>query len=241
MEFLVFSGAAAISVASAIMMVVQRNAMYSALFLVLNFFCLSLFYVLLGAYFLAVVQVAVYAGAIMVLLLFVIMLLNVAYPEAPDRRLGFLRPFGLIAAVVLVIELVAAVLGGGAPGAVAGGARTAAGALTTPAARATTTVAATAGSAYPSAGAAQVGHTQLLASVLFTRFLLPFEVTSLILLGAVLGAAALTRKQPDHAEGGGSREGGTVAPRPQPAPPPQTPQPQTMPGTAPQPEPAGVR
>ena len=58
---------------------------------VLSFFCLAVFYVLLGAYFLAVVQVAVYAGAIMVLMLFVIMLLNVASPEPADQRLGILR------------------------------------------------------------------------------------------------------------------------------------------------------
>ncbi|MDQ3700117.1 MAG: NADH-quinone oxidoreductase subunit J, partial [Chloroflexota bacterium] len=105
MEVLVFAGVAAISVASAIMMIVMRNAMYSALFLVLNLFCLSVLYILLGAYFLAVVQVAVYAGAIMVLMLFVIMLLNVAQPESRDRRAGFVRPFALLAALILVVEL----------------------------------------------------------------------------------------------------------------------------------------
>ena len=107
MELIIFLGVAALSVASALMMIVQRNAMYSALFLVLNFFCLSVFYVLMGAYFLAVVQVAVYAGAIMVLMLFVIMLLNVAQPEPSDRRLGLFRPFGVLAAIILLVELVA--------------------------------------------------------------------------------------------------------------------------------------
>src|SRR6266545_4251127 len=115
MEFIVFLGLAALSVASALMMITQRNAMYSALFLVLNFFCLAVFYVLLGAYFLAVVQVAVYAGAIMVLMLFVIMLLNVAQPEPSDRRLGLMRPFGVIAALVLLAELVAVGVRYGAP------------------------------------------------------------------------------------------------------------------------------
>src|SRR5688500_17813364 len=107
MEFVVFLAVAALSIASALMMIVQRNAMYSALFLVLNFFCLAVFYVLMGAYFLAVVQVAVYAGAIMVLMLFVIMLLNVAQAEPADRRLGLMRPFGVLAALVLLAELVA--------------------------------------------------------------------------------------------------------------------------------------
>src|SRR5688500_15139801 len=107
MEFIIFLAVAALSVSSALMMIVQRNAMYSALFLVLNFFCLAVFYVLMGAYFLAVVQVAVYAGAIMVLMLFVIMLLNVAQPEPSDRRLGLFRPFGVLAALILLVELVA--------------------------------------------------------------------------------------------------------------------------------------
>src|SRR5688572_30125427 len=107
MELIVFLGVAALSVASALMMISMRNAMYSALFLVLNFFCLAVFYVLMGAYFLAVVQVAVYAGAIMVLMLFVIMLLNVAQPEPADRRLGVIRPFGVLAGVILMVELVA--------------------------------------------------------------------------------------------------------------------------------------
>src|ERR671935_643173 len=119
MEFIIFVIAAAVSVAAAMMMVLQRNAMYSALFLVLTFFCIAVFYVLLGAYFLAVVQVAVYAGAIMVLILFVIMLLNVAHPEPVDRRLAFLRPFGVLAGVILVIELAAAVSHGSAPPAAA--------------------------------------------------------------------------------------------------------------------------
>src|ERR687885_1576845 len=115
MEFIVFALTAAVAIAAGLMMVLQRNAMYSALFLVLTFFCFAVFYVLLGAFFLAVVQVAVYAGAIMVLILFVLMLLNVAHPEAQDRRLAFLRPFAVIAGLILVIELAVAVSRGSAP------------------------------------------------------------------------------------------------------------------------------
>src|SRR5918992_3167975 len=115
MEVLIFLLTAALSVASALTMILQRNAMYSALFLVLNFFCLAVLYVLLQAYFVAVVQVAVYAGAIMVLMLFVIMLLNVAQPEPRDRRLGLIRPFGVLAAIILLVELVAVGARYGAP------------------------------------------------------------------------------------------------------------------------------
>jgi NADH-quinone oxidoreductase subunit J len=194
MEFIVFVIAAAVSIAAAIMMVVQRNAMYSALFLVLTFFCIAVFYVLLGAYFLAVVQVAVYAGAIMVLMLFVLMLLNVAHPESADRRLAFLRPFAVMAGVILVLELAAAVVLGSAPRAAAGTAGT--GGTAAVAATATPLPTPTA-AAYEPAGAATVGHTQLLAADLFTRYLFPFEVTSVLLLGAILGAAVLARKRPE--------------------------------------------
>ena len=193
MEFIIFNIVAAVSIAAAIMMVLQRNAMYSALFLVLTFFCFAVFYVLLGAYFLAVVQVAVYAGAIMVLMLFVLMLLNVAHPEAHDRRLAFLRPFAIFAGIVLVIELAVAVSHGATPTTAAPAASgTTAVATTTVRPLPTATVA-----DYAPAGAVQVGHTQLLASVLFTRYLFPFEVTSILLLGAILGAAVLARKRPE--------------------------------------------
>lgn len=194
MEVLVFAGVAAVSVASALMMIVMRNAMYSALFLVLNLFCLSVLYILLGAYFLSVVQVAVYAGAIMVLMLFVIMLLNVAQPESRDQRAGFVRPFGLLAALILVVELGVVVARGNAPTVTLAGA--------TPVARPTATAVATVAadvSGAVGAGAASIGHTQLLAADLFTKFLFPFEVTSILLLAAILGAAVLTRKRPDLA------------------------------------------
>jgi NADH-quinone oxidoreductase subunit J len=203
MELVAFLLVAAISIASGVTMILQRNAMYSALFLVLNFFCLAVFYVLMGAYFLAVVQVAVYAGAIMVLVLFVIMLLNVAQPEPSDRRLGLFRPFGVIAALILMVELGVLGFGYGRPAPQLAGA---------PVAGATPVATATAIPMYPTpmaapvadnVGAADLGHTQQLASVLFSRFLFPFEVTSILLLGAILGATILARKKPDieHVEG----------------------------------------
>src|SRR5688500_18161396 len=193
MEFIIFLAVAALSVSSALMMIVQRNAMYSALFLVLNFFCLAVFYVLMGAYFLAVVQVAVYAGAIMVLMLFVIMLLNVAQPEPSDRRLGLFRPFGVLAALILLAELVAVGARYGArPADTTTTGTTTAAAVATPSGipPVPTPIA-----AFP--GAADFDHTQRLAAVLFSRYLFPFEVTSIILLGAILGATILARKRPD--------------------------------------------
>ena len=104
-ELLIFIATAAVAIAAAVMVVFQRNAMYSALFLVANFFCLAVMYLLLGAYFLAVVQIAVYAGAIMVLMLFVIMLLNVARPEPTGTRLAGLKLFGGVVAFILLAQI----------------------------------------------------------------------------------------------------------------------------------------
>ena len=179
MEFLIFSVFAVVSVAAALLMVLQRNAMYSALCLVLIFFCLAVFYILLGAYFLAVVQVAVYAGAIMVLMLFVIMLLNVAYPEPVDRALGLLRPIGWSAA--LVLAALVAWVAAGSPGAPV------------------PPIAKGAGITLSAVGVAQAGHVQEIAVTLFSKYLLPFEMTSILLLAAILGASVLARKRPDHA------------------------------------------
>jgi NADH-quinone oxidoreductase subunit J len=200
MEFIIFLAVAALSISSALMMIVQRNAMYSALFLVLNFFCLAVFYVLMGAYFLAVVQVAVYAGAIMVLMLFVIMLLNVAQPEPSDRRLGVFRPFGILAAIILLVELVAVGARYGANQSAGATAATTSAAVVAPA-----VIPALPTPIVDFAGAADFGHTQQLAAVLFSRYLFPFEVTSIILLGAILGATILARKRPDVEEVGGVR------------------------------------
>ena len=92
-DLILFWVFAPISVASAIAMLVMRNAVHSALFLIVNFFCLALFYLILGATFLFAVQIIVYAGAIMVLFLFVIMLLGVdGREDLRERRLIAQRP-----------------------------------------------------------------------------------------------------------------------------------------------------
>ncbi|MCX5988386.1 MAG: NADH-quinone oxidoreductase subunit J [Chloroflexota bacterium] len=186
MEFVVFAVFAAISVTAALFMVLQRNAMYSALFLVLNFFCFAVFFILLGAYFLAVVQVAVYAGAIMVLMLFVIMLLNVAYPEPLDKVLGFLRPFGVVTAVVFAV-----VLAGVGLASKMGDNASILPTIADPSSGA--------GIMLKGVGAAEAGHVQEVAATLFSRYLFPFEVTSVLLLAAILGASVLVRKRTEHA------------------------------------------
>ena len=109
-DLILFWVFAPISVASAIAMLVMRNAVHSALFLIVNFFCLALFYLILGAPFLFAVQIIVYAGAIMVLFLFVIMLLGVdGREDLRERRLIAQRPVAIMLGVAFVLEVTFAI------------------------------------------------------------------------------------------------------------------------------------
>src|SRR5574339_801412 len=103
LEMILFLALSLIAIATAVGMLVSRNAIYSALFLVLNFITVAVFYLLLGAPFIAMAQVTVYAGAIMVLFLFVIMLLGAeSLPEA--EVLPWQKPLAGFLAVVLAVE-----------------------------------------------------------------------------------------------------------------------------------------
>jgi len=156
-----------IAVATAIGMLLSRNAIYSALFLVLNFITVAVFYLLLGAPFIAMAQITVYAGAIMVLFLFVIMLLGAeSLPEA--QVLPWQRPLAGLLAVALAIESTFIFLTRARPlGDVA----------------------------QPDASINTVTNVGALGESLFTDYLLPFEVTSILLLVAMLGAIVLIRKE----------------------------------------------
>ena len=167
-EQIVFWIFAPIAVGSAILMVVQRNAVHSALFLVLNFFCIAIFYLLLGSPFLFVVQIVVYAGAIMVLFLFVIMLLGVDRSESLRETLPMQRPLAILLAVGVALEVITAVRLGLK--------------LSEPATEA----------AWEAAN--KGGNPQALARVLFSDYFLPFEITSVLLIVAAIAAMVLTRR-----------------------------------------------
>lgn len=100
-EFVLFALFALGAVSTAVVMVLQPNPVRSALFLVLNLFSVAVLYLLLNAWFLAVVQIIVYAGAIMVLFLFVIMLLNLGTPDRTVDRLRWQQPVAVVAGLVL--------------------------------------------------------------------------------------------------------------------------------------------
>jgi NADH-quinone oxidoreductase subunit J len=148
------------AVGTAVGLLVRRNPLHAALFLVAHLWCVAALFLLLQAEFLAVVQVIVYAGAIMVLFLFAIYVLVPARAEADPDRLWPARRLALPAAVLLGVVLVAVAAGTG------GAARRS-----------------------PPGSVARLGR------LLFTDFLLPFEITSLLLLAALVGAIALARRR----------------------------------------------
>ncbi|MEY3151291.1 MAG: NADH-quinone oxidoreductase chain [Chloroflexota bacterium] len=158
---IIFAVLAAVAVASGLAMMLSQNAVYSALFLVINFTVVAVLFLILGAPFIAMLQITVYAGAIMVLFIFVIMLLGGERLPAPQQRLRWQQPL----AVVLVLALLALAgyvfAQGAAPAAV----------LAEP---------------------QDYGSPAALGLLLFTKYLFPFEFTSLLLLVAMIGVVVLT-------------------------------------------------
>jgi len=166
METFFFFIVALVAVLASILVVTCRNPINSALSLIMTFFCLATLYVMLDAPFMAAIQVIVYAGAIMVLIVFVIMLLNLR-AESGKRYTHAIVMGGVIA--FLTLFETAYFLMRSAPVLKSG--------TITP-----ELVTAT-------------GHTELIAKSMFTEFLLPFEITSLLLLVAIVGAVVLTKKK----------------------------------------------
>ena len=160
-ELIVFLVLALVAIATALGMLFSQNAVYSALFLVLNFVTVAIFYLLLGAPFIAMSQITVYAGAIMVLFLFVIMLLDL---KEEERRK--VKKLGLVAGLISVGAIVAIFV--------------------------RSLIATNPGKDLPAPTA--VGDTATLGKMLFTSYLLPFEIVSILLLVAMVGVILLSKK-----------------------------------------------
>src|SRR2546423_5631918 len=154
----------AMALGCAIAMVAHRNPLYSAISLIGVFVSLACLYMMLQAPFIAAVQVIVYAGAIMVLVVFVIMLLNVEEEVRRPVRLHYLIPVGVVLAALLTAEA-AFMLKLGGPARVE-----------------------------PVASQTGVGLTASIGTGLFTEYILPFEVTSVLILMALVGALTLARR-----------------------------------------------
>jgi NADH-quinone oxidoreductase subunit J len=168
LDNLVFWVFAPISVASAIGLLVMRNTVHAALFLIVNFFTLAVFYLLLDAPFLFAVQIIVYAGAIMVLFLFVIMLLGVEGGEPVRDRLAAQRPAAVVLGVGAAAEIAAAIHAG-------------------------IGFAARAPIGFDKVNAG--GNPQAVAKVLFQQYFFPFEVTSILLIVAAVAAMVLAQRK----------------------------------------------
>lgn len=185
----------------AISMVLHANPVRAALSLVLNLFCVAVLYLLLNAYFLAAVQVVVYTGAIMVLFLFVIMLLNLGSPDRTEDRLKWQQPAALIAGLIL-IALIGGALVASVPAVPAGyNSPTANGApIYDPEAERAAVA------TDPSAGVQvrmpitpdNMGTPENIGRVLYNPdqpWLFPFEITSILLLIAVIGSVVLAQRR----------------------------------------------
>lgn len=152
------------AIVSALLVIFSRNTIYSALFLVMTLFSVAGIFLLLGAYFLAAVQVIVYAGAIMVLFLFVIMLLNL---EKETKFFTFSNPRIILVSFFSVVFLgFIFTLIAGSVKLLNGGAE----------------------------NYTELGSVENIGVTLFTTYLLPFEITSLLLLVALVGAVLLSKR-----------------------------------------------
>jgi NADH-quinone oxidoreductase subunit J len=165
-EFLVFVFLAAAAVTTAVAMVLQRNPVMSAISLIGNFFCLAGLYLLLRAQLLAVLEIAVYAGAIMVLVVFVIMLLNLGNEEKLTERFGMRTMIAAGLVLVFALEMLYLFL--------------------------ETHVYTGVQVMHPDAPA--VGTVESMGLALFSRFLLPLQATGMLLFAAVIGALILAKK-----------------------------------------------
>ena len=170
LEAVAFYIFAAVAVAAGVMVIASRNPVHSVLFLILAFFNAAGLFVLMGAEFLAMILVVVYVGAIAVLFLFVVMMLDINFAEL---RQGFLQylPIGALTGLILLVELI--MIGGTwvvSPGA--------AGAAAVPA---------------PDPDA--IPNTEALGQVLYTKYALLFQLSGLVLLVAMIGAIVLTLRK----------------------------------------------
>ena len=164
-DWIAFFGLAIIAVITAVMMIASRNTVYSALYLVLNFATIAVFYLLLNAPFIAMVQVTVYAGAIMVLFLFVIMLLGVEQVD-PAKGLPYQGPVAIVLGFALLVLMGYSLTL--QPEGLAGAMQ---------------------------AVTESFGSPAGIGSLLFNEYLVPFEITSVLLLVAMVGAILLTDRR----------------------------------------------
>jgi NADH-quinone oxidoreductase subunit J len=171
LELVVFLVLAVAAVASAILVITRKNPVASALYLVLNLFIIAVLYLFLRAQFIAIIQITVYAGAIMVLFLFVIMLLNLGDDKLLKWRLNSKRTIGLLIGFALLAEILFYVMNFVSVSGL-------------------------------SPKSESMGTVESIGKTLYGSYLFPFEITSILLLAAIVGSIFLSKKRSTEGPGG---------------------------------------
>lgn len=165
LTFIFFSVLAVLSIASAIVTIAAKNPVVSALSLVFHFFMLAGLYLTLNAQFIAAIQILVYAGAIMVLVIFVIMLLNLGDEEKLKEKFNIRKVIAVLLVSVMIIQFIMIYL------------------------------LQKSGKIELAGNSAQLSTVQSIGHELFTNYLLPFEAIGILLLAAIIGAIILAKRK----------------------------------------------
>ena len=165
-QWVIFLGVGLITILTSLLVITRKNPIHSALFLVMTFLGVAVLYLLLQSPFIAIVQVIVYAGAIVMLIVFVLMLLDLEEELRSGLKLLYSKVIGGLLAVFFLLAIVYAVSATGPTGKM--------------------------GSATPAQMSANV---KSVGEMLLTRYLLPFEITTILLVAAIIGAVVLSKKK----------------------------------------------
>src|SRR4030066_432957 len=165
-QWLIFLGMAFTSLLASLLVITRKNPIPGALFLVLNFVCVAVLYILLFSPFIAIIQVIVYAGAIVMLIVFVIMLLDLEEELRSGLKLFYSKVIGGVLAVLFLFGIIYSVVAKSPTGKT--------------------------GSYTPDKVSANV---KAVGEMLFTQYLFPFEIVSVLLGAAIIGAVILSKKR----------------------------------------------
>ncbi len=167
-SWLVFIGAGIVAIVASLLMVTRRNPVHSALWLIVTFFSIAIMYLSLNAQFIAVAQVIVYAGAIMMLILFVIMLIHLETEQEQTRKITGAKIIGAFITIILFLEIIAAVISFRVTG--------------------------TKGPFTPEM-LDSYGNVRSVGMVLYGKYMFPFEIASILLLIGIVGAVVLSKRR----------------------------------------------
>jgi len=165
-QWVIFLGVGFVTILTSLLVITRKNPIHSALFLVMTFLGVAVLYLLLQSPFIAIVQVIVYAGAIVMLIVFVLMLLDLEEELRSGLKLLYSKVIGGVLAVFFLLAIVYAVSATGPTGKM--------------------------GSATPAQMSANV---KSVGEMLLTRYLLPFEIATILLVAAIIGAVVLSKKK----------------------------------------------